>query len=141
MMDFLRTVASVIADDKKSAENSSADNSSRTIVRKIEEIPSVYYSDKLNEIILSQELYKSAIFLNGDFIVEYADEKSYTCAYELYFQDKNDETYKVAAKSKPLDITRLSAEARKDLETNKSIKFEVPAPSEDVRKNYKLVKR
>ena len=111
------------------------------MVRKIEDIPSIYYSDKLNEIILTQELQKAAIFLNGDFSVEYVDEKIYACSYVLYFQDKADETYKLAAKSKPLDITRLSAKARKDLETNKSVKFEVPAPSEDVRKNYKLVKR
>lgn len=139
MIDFLRTVASVIADDKKS--DGAPKNDSRVIIRKLEEIPSLYYADKLNEIILTQELQKAAIFLNGDFSIDYVDEKSYTCSYELYFQERNDDTYKIAAKSKPLDIMRLSEEARSDLTANKSIKFEVPSPSEDVRKNYKLVKQ
>ena len=139
MMDFLRTVASVIADDKKSDSTPKGD--SRVIIRKLEEIPSLYYADKLNEIILTQELQKAAMFLNGDFSIDYVDEKSYTCSYELYFQERNDDTYKIAAKSKPLDIMRLSEEACKDLTTNKSIKFAVPYPPEDVRKKYKLVKQ
>ena len=79
----------------------------------------MHYSGRFTEIIL-----------NGDSSVDYVDEKIYTCSYVLYFQDKNDETCKIAAKSKPPDITRLSAEAWKDLETNKSVKFEVPDPPE-----------
>ena len=143
MMNFLRTLANTMdanAAANKSEQPSDADDS-RVIIRKIEEIPANHYADKLTEIILNQELYKSAIFLNGDFIVDYVDEKSYTCSYVLYFQERNDETYKIAAKSKPLNIKRLSAEARKDLETNKSVKFEVPHPDENDRKKYKLVKQ
>ena len=140
MINFIRNLANAVGDDKKS-EDSSSTSTSRVIIRKIEDIPSVHYSDKITEIILNESLYKASIFLNGDFSVDYVDDKSYTCSYILYFQDKKDETYKVAAKSKPLDITRLSAEARKDLETNKSIKFEIPDPPEETRKNYKLVKR
>lgn len=140
MINFIRNLANAVGDDKKSEDSSSA-STSRVIIRKIEDIPSVHYSDKITEIILSESLYKASIFLNGDFSVDYVDDKSYTCSYILYFQDKKDETYKIAAKSKPLDITRLSAEARKDLETNKSIKFEIPDPPEETRKNYKLVKR
>ena len=140
MINFIRNLANAVGDDKKSEDSSSA-STSRVIIRKIEDIPSVHYSDKITEIILSESLYKASIFLNGDFSVDYVDDKSYTCSYVLYFQDKKDETYKVAAKSKPMDITRLSAEARKDLETHKSIKFEIPDPPEETRKNYKLVKR
>jgi len=140
VINFIRNLANAVGDDKKSEDSSSA-STSRVIIRKIEDIPSVHYSDKITEIILSESLYKASIFLNGDFSVDYVDDKSYTCSYILYFQDKKDETYKIAAKSKPLDITRLSAEARKDLETNKSIKFEIPDPPEETRKNYKLVKR
>ena len=140
MINFIRNLANAVGDDKKS-EDSSSTSSSRVIIRKIEDIPSVHYSDKITEIILNESLYKASIFLNGDFSVDYVDDKSYTCSYVLYFQDKKDETYKVAAKSKPLDITRLSEEARKDLETHKSIKFEIPDPPEETRKNYKLVKR
>lgn len=140
MMDFIRAVATAIADEKKSGETSDAENT-RTIIRKIEDIPAIHYGNKLTEIILNEEFYKAAIFLSGDFIVDYVDEKAYTCSYVLYFQNKKDETYKVAAKSKLLDITRLSSEAQKDLETNKSVKFEVPEPSKEVRKSYKLVKK
>lgn len=140
MINFIRNLANAVGDDKKS-EDSSSTSTSRVIIRKIEDIPSVHYSDKITEIILNESLYKASIFLNGDFSVDYVDDKSYTCSYVLYFQDKKDETYKVAAKSKPMDITRLSAEARKDLETHKSIKFEIPDPPEETRKNYKLVKR
>lgn len=140
MINFIRNLANAVGDDKKS-EDSSSTSTSRVIIRKIEDIPSVHYSDKITEIILNESLYKASIFLNGDFSVDYVDDKSYTCSYVLYFQDKKDETYKVAAKSKQLDITRLSAEARKDLETHKSIKFEIPDPPEETRKNYKLVKR
>ena len=140
MINFIRTLANAVADDKKSEENSGKGESSRVIIRKLEEIPAVHYADKINEIILNEGLRKASIFLNGDFSIDYVDEKSYTCSYILYFQDKADETYKIAAKSKPLDFARLSAEARKDLETNKSVKFEVPDPPEEVRKNYKLVK-
>lgn len=140
MINFIRTLANAVADDKKSEENSGKGESSRVIIRKLEEIPAVHYANKINEIILNEGLRKASIFLNGDFSIDYVDEKSYTCAYILYFQDKVDETYKIAAKSKPLDFARLSAEARKDLETNKSVKFEVPDPPEEVRKNYKLVK-
>lgn len=140
MINFIRNLANAVGDDKKS-EDSSSTSSSRVIIRKIEDIPSVHYSNKITEIILNESLYKASIFLNGDFSVDYVDDKSYTCSYVLYFQDKKDETYKVAAKSKPLDITRLSEEARKDLETHKSIKFEIPDPPEETRKNYKLVKR
>lgn len=140
MINFIRNLANAVGDDKKS-EDSSSTSSSRVIIRKIEDIPSVHYSNKITEIILNESLYKASIFLNGDFSVDYVDDKSYTCSYVLYFQDKKDETYKVVAKSKPLDITRLSEEARKDLETHKSIKFEIPDPPEETRKNYKLVKR
>ena len=140
MINFIRNLANAATDATKAEEPSRTDDSSRVIIHKIEEIPTKYYSDKVNEIILTEELRKAAIFLSGDFIIDYVDEKSYTCSYMLYFQDKSDETYKIAAKSKPLDIARLGSEARKDLETNKSIKFEVPTPNEDVRKNYKLVK-
>ena len=140
MINFIRNLANAVGDDKKS-EDSSSTSSSRVIIRKIEDIPLVHYSNKITEIILNESLYKASIFLNGDFSVDYVDDKSYTCSYVLYFQDKKDETYKVAAKSKPLDITRLSEEARKDLETHKSIKFEIPDPPEETRKNYKLVKR
>ena len=140
MINFIRNLANAVGDDKKS-EDSSSTNTSRVIIHKIEDIPSIHYSNKITEIILNESLYKASIFLNGDFSVDYVDDKSYTCSYVLYFQDKKDETYKVAAKSKPLDITRLSTEARKDLEIHKSIKFEIPDPPEETRKNYKLVKR
>ena len=140
MINFIRNLANAVGDDKKS-EDSSSTSTSRVIIRKIEDIPSVHYSDKITEIILNESLYKASIFLNGDFSVDYVDDKSYTCSYVLYFQDKKNETYKMAAKSKLLDITRLSAEARKDLETHKSIKFEIPDPPEETRKNYKLAKR
>ena len=140
MINFIRNLANAATDTTKAEEPSRTNDSSRVIIHKLEEIPAKYYSDKVNEIILTEELRKASTFLSGDFIIDYVDEKSYTCSYMLYFQDKSNETYKVGAKSKPLDIMRLSAEARNDLEKNNPVKFEIPEPSEEIRKNYKLVK-
>ena len=120
-------------EDKKSMEDS------RAIIKKLEDIPP-YYSEKINDTILNEEFYKIALFLGGEFIVAYLDEKNYTCAYNLYFQVKEDKTYKLTATSEPMDITRLSADAKKELAEQQTVKFEIPEPSEEVRKNYKLVK-
>lgn len=90
---------------------------------------------------MNEEFYKIALFLNGDFIINYVDDKSYTCEYAIYFQDQQDSAYKIEAKSNLLDMTRLSEDVQKELESQKIIKFEISEPDENVRKNYKLVKR
>ena len=118
-------------DDKKS------EDTSRVIIKKIEDIPP-YYADKINDTILKEEFYKIALFLGGEFIIEYVDEKNYTCTYTLYFQNKKDDAYKITAATQPMDMTRLSAEVKKDLETQKNIKFEISEPSEEVRQKYTL---
>ena len=137
--DILRNVADALNDDKKTETKSVGD--SRAIIRKLEDIPAIYYSNKINETILTHELQQASIFLNGDFIIDYVDDKTYACSYVLYFQDReNNDAYKVAAKSKPLDIQRLTAEAARDLAEHKSIKFAIPELTAEVRKSYKIVR-
>ncbi len=114
-------------------------NYSRVIIKKIEDIAE-HYKDSVDEIILKEEFYKKASFLSGNFIVEYVDDKNYTCAYILYFQDKNGDSYKMETKSNLLDITRLSEDVQNNLNEQKTIKFDIPEPSEEFRKKYKLVK-
>lgn len=99
------------------------------------------YSDKVNETALNEELSRATIFVGGDFNIDYVDEKSYTCSYTLFFQNKSGETYEIKAGSKPLDISRLVEEARQELTNRKSIKFDIPEMSEEVRGTYKVVRK
>ena len=111
----------------------------RTLIKNIDEIPSIF-EDNINEIILNEELYKVSSFIGGQFIIEYVDSKSYTLYFQLFFQDKKGSTYETATKKKPMDMARLSDLAQKDLESHKTIKFDIPELSEVVRKKYKIVK-
>ncbi len=123
-------------DEKKSAE----DMAKRIFFQKVDEIPEQYF-DTINEKILNEEFYNISHFLGGEFLIEYVDAKGYICAYKLYFQDKNNNAYEVESKSKSLDLTRLSADAQKDLAEKKQIKYDISEPDEKFRKNYKLVKQ
>lgn len=122
---------------KKSLSDSTVP--SNVLIRNIDDIPKLHYADKITEIILDEELKNESRFLSGDFTIDYVDEKNYTCAYTLYFQDDKNEGYKLEAKTKLLDITKLSEEAIQDLSNNKSIKFEIPVPSKKDRSRYKIV--
>lgn len=106
-------------------------------VKSIDEITEIF-ADKINDIILKEEFYKAAIFLGGEFFVEYIDEKTYTHYCKFYFQKRDDSTYNLETKKQRVDIGRLAYEARRELETKKVIKFEIPEPSEEVRRKYTL---
>ena len=99
------------------------------------------YSDKINETALNEEIGSATIFVGGEFSIDYVDEKSYTCSYKLFFQDKNAETYEIKAGSKPLDIQRLKKEALQELTEQKNIKFDIPELTEEVRGTYKVVRK
>ena len=114
-------------------------NYSHVIIEKIDDVVE-YYKDAVNEIILKEEFYKMSSFLSGKFFINYVETNNYTCAYELYFQESKGDSYKLETQSKPLDMSRLSDEAQKDLKTQKTVKYDIPEPSEEFRKKYKLVK-
>lgn len=123
------------------ADSTSAQPSARKYFYvKIEDIVKIY-SDKINDTALNEELIGATIFVGGEFSIDYVDERSYTCSYNLFFQDKNGETYSVKAGSKPLDIQRLKTEAAKELTEQKNIKFEIPELTEAVRKSYKIIRK
>ena len=134
-MGLFERLSSKINEDK----NTDAPATKSVFVKSIDEITEVF-ADKINEIILKEEFYKATIFLGGDFFVEYVDEKAYTHYCKLYFQKRDDSTYNLETKKQRVDMERLAPEARKELENKKQVKFEIPEPSEEIRKKYELVK-
>ena len=111
------------------------------LVKNIEDIPGIY-AEKINEVILTEELHKAVSFMGGDFNIDLSpDEKNYTCSYVLYFQDKNAQTYEAESEKQAFDIERLSEEAKNDLLSQKNIKFEIPELSKEIRLQYKVVKK
>lgn len=56
------------------------------------------------------------------------------------FSDKKGANYDVSSKKQQNNSSRLSDEAQKELKAQKTIKLDIPEPSEEFRKKYKLVK-
>ena len=140
---MIRVIGEIINSIAKNANEAPSSTSAKTIKRsfvKINDIPQIY-SERINEIVLNEEISKPSIFIGGEFNIDYTDEKSYKCSYVLYFQDKSGESYEIKAGSKPLDITRLEPESAKELESQKTIKFDIPEMSEEVRGNYKVTRK
>ena len=99
------------------------------------------YTEALDMIILQEEDTKDCKYISGEFSINYLDEKSYNCAYELYFEDKDEQYHTLEAKTKPLFSTNLTKELQEDLKNNKEIKFELSEPSAENRKRYEGSKR
>ena len=102
---------------------------------KIDDFPKIF-SGKMIEIILQEEKETEHNYVGGDFHVNYVDSEHYSCSYELYFKDDNEEIYKTEQKSKPLSNKKLFPEARKELAEEKIITFEIPEPSQAERDVY-----
>ena len=64
----------------------------------------------------------------GKFHIEYADEKHFKLAFEMYFQDDEDKWHKCANESEPRDYTLLEAGAWKTIKALKVITFPIEKP-------------
>ena len=98
------------------------------------------YSEALDMIILREEDTNNCKYISGEFSINYLDEKSYNCAYELYFEDNNGQYHTLEAKTKPLFSSNLTKELQQELKKEKEIKFELGEPSADNRKKYENAK-
>lgn len=102
---------------------------------KIENFPEMF-SEKIVTIILQEEKNTGNVYIGGDFNINYVDKWSYSCSYELYFKDQEEQPYKIAAESKPMSNAKLFPESINDLAKEKNITFEIPEPSEEDRENF-----
>lgn len=102
---------------------------------KIEDFPKIF-SGKMIELIVQEEKETKREYVGGNFHINYIDEKNHYFSYELYFQDAEEEIYKIEGKSKALSNEKLFPEARKELAEDKIITFEIPEPSQAERDVY-----
>lgn len=94
------------------------------------------YVNILNKVILEEEYKSDAKYVGGIFQFDYVDDKSYTCGFNLYFQDKNKKIIEINSKSRPLNIAKLSDDLIATIKAEKIVKFEIPEPADDVRNQY-----
>ena len=85
------------------------------------------YSAKLDGIIRDEQS-KGLKYVGGTFKISYVDEKTFNLAFELYFQDENDEWIKKASKSKPQKSEYLNEKAFAELRAQKEIVYEIDEP-------------
>lgn len=116
------------------SKNKNTSDSVRSVIS-IDDFAKIF-GEKVNEIILTHNATTGQKYIEGTFQIEYVDENTYCSAYELYFQDENNEFYKVESQSKPMPNGRLTLEARKELAEEKIITFEIPEPSQAERDVY-----
>ena len=98
------------------------------------------YSEALDMIILREEDTNNCKYISGEFSINYLDEKSYNCAYELYFEDQDGQYHTLEAKTKPLFSTNLTKEFQQELKKEKEIKFELGEPSSENKRKYERAK-
>lgn len=101
----------------------------------IEELE-IIYAKALDKIILETEKNESKTYIGGEFVISYVNKKSYACEYSLYFQDNKEKIYAVKAESGNLNIKDLSEDTVKLIVDEGKIKFDIPSPSEEVRKEF-----
>lgn len=106
-----------------------------TPTMKIEDFPQIF-SGKIIGLIVREEKETHREYVGGNFHINYIDDNTHFCSYELYFQDNNEEIYKTEGKSKPLSNDSLLPEAQKELAEEKIITFEIPEPSQAERDVY-----
>ena len=103
----------------------------------IEDMQRVYVK-VLNKVILDEELKNNTKYVGGTFEFDYVDDRSYTCGYNLFFQDEKKKVFEIAAKSRPLNMAKLADELVLQIKGEKIVKFEIPEPSLEVRQQHNL---
>lgn len=98
-------------------------------------------SEVINETILNAESTGKRGYVGGEFIIECVDDKNFTCSYNLYFQDEQENFFKETARTGKRSLTSLESEFRDELTTEKVIKFEIPEPDDEARAEYERNKK
>ena len=94
------------------------------------------YTKTVDKVILTEEDKSNTKYVGGEFNLDYVSEKSYTVGYKLFFQNEQKKIFELEAKSRELDISKLSQKVRDQLKAEKNIKFEIPEPSQNVRDKH-----
>lgn len=94
------------------------------------------YEETICNAILEEESSGERKYVGGEFIFECVDDKNFTCGYSLYFQDEQENFFKKEAKSGNLSMSPLLPEMRDELTAEKTIKYEIPEPSDEAREAY-----
>ena len=94
------------------------------------------YTKTVDAVILKEEDNSNSHYVGGEFNLDYVSEKSYTVGYKLFFQNEQKKIFALEAKSRELNIAKLSDKVREQLKAEKNIKFEIPEPSKNVRDRY-----
>lgn len=120
----------------------------KKIAEKLEEMLKVnlediqrVYGETIYKAILDEENKDGIEYIGGELIFECVDDKNFTCAYSLYFQDQQEKFFKKEAKTGEVPLKSLSPEMRKELQSERILKFEIPEMTEEIRGKYKVVRK
>lgn len=94
------------------------------------------YMKTVDEVILREENESNSKYVGGEFNLNCVSEKGYTIGYRLFFRNEQKKISELEAKSRELDISKLSQKVREQLRADKNIKFEIPEPSASARDKY-----
>ena len=94
------------------------------------------YEETICNAILGEESSSEREYVGGELIYTCVDDKTFTCEYNLYFQDEQGKFFRKSAKTGKLSMEPLSIETRDELKAEKEIKFEIPEPSDEAREKY-----
>ena len=94
------------------------------------------YMKTVDEVILREEDESNSKYVGGEFNLDCVSEKGYTVGYRLFFRNEQKKISELEAKSRELDISKLSQKVREQLRADKNIKFEIPEPSASARDKY-----
>lgn len=94
------------------------------------------YTKTVDEVILREEDKSNSRYVGGEFNLDCVSEKSYTVGYRLFFRNEQKKIFELEARSRELDISKLSLIVREQLKADKNIKFEIPEPSASVRDKH-----
>lgn len=98
-------------------------------------------SPMVYKTILDAESTGEREYVGGELVFACVDDKSFTCSYSLYFQDKDEKFFKEAAKTGNLPLSSLASDFREELVTDRILKFKIPEPDEEARAEYELNKK
>ena len=94
------------------------------------------YMKTVDDVILREEDKSNSKYVGGEFNLDCVSEKSYTVGYRLFFRNEQKKISELEAKSRELDISKLSQKVREQLRADKNIKFEIPEPNQSARDRY-----
>lgn len=94
------------------------------------------YTKTVDEVILREEDKSNSRYVGGEFNLDCVNERSYTVSYRLFFRNEQKKIFELEARSRELDISKLSLIVREQLKADKNIKFEIPEPSASVRDKH-----